>query len=490
MHKESNKNKLNIVWFKRDFRTQDHLPLFHAEKEDIDYLCIYIYDPKKIAHQSCSLRHLQFIYHSINDINNTLNKFSRKINIFHHDSVKVFSYLNKLYSISKIFSYQETDVNSFWEIDKKVSLFCSKKNIKWVEYQRDGIIRGLKTREKWDKMWYSHVSAPIVFNKFSNSTIKLKDNPFQLDIRLKNKLTNWPLLYQPAGEKFAHTYLRSFVNKRGKHYTKHISKPNESRVSCSRLSPYLSWGNLSVKQAYITIKKSKNYNLFKRSFNASLMRLKWRCHFIQKFEMECEYENKCVNRGYEKLQFSNNIKLINSWKNGTTGIPIVDACIRCLQKTGWLNFRMRAMLVSIFCHHFDCNWKNGVYYLAKLFLDYEPGIHYTQFQMQAGVTGINSIRIYNPIKQSKDHDPDGIFIKKWVDELVNIPSEFVHEPWLMTDLDRSFYQINAKFNVPSIDIINASKLARKKIWSHRSDDIVKKENLRLIKKHTRNFKSI
>ena len=339
-------------------------------------------------------------------------------------------------------------------------------------------------------MWYSHVSAPIVFNKFSNSTIKLKDNPFQLDVRLKNKLTNWPSLYQPAGEKFAHTYLRSFVNKRGKHYTKHISKPNESRVSCSRLSPYLSWGNLSVKQAYITIKKSKNYNLFKRSFNASLMRLKWRCHFIQKFEMECEYENKCVNRGYEKLQFSNNIKLINSWKNGTTGIPIVDACIRCLQKTGWLNFRMRAMLVSIFCHHFDCNWKNGVYYLAKLFLDYEPGIHYTQFQMQAGVTGINSIRIYNPIKQSKDHDPDGIFIKKWVDELVNIPSEFVHEPWLMTDLDRSFYQINAKFNVPSIDIINASKLARKKIWSHRSDDIVKKENLRLIKKHTRNFKSI
>ena len=101
MHKESGKNKLNIVWFKRDFRTQDHLPLFHAEKEDIDYLCIYIYDPKKIAHQSCSLRHLQFIYHSINDINNTLNKFSRKINIFHHDSVKVFSYLNKLYSISK-----------------------------------------------------------------------------------------------------------------------------------------------------------------------------------------------------------------------------------------------------------------------------------------------------------------------------------------------------------------------------------------------------
>tara|TARA_B100000900_G_scaffold106510_1_gene88431 strand:- start:1899 stop:3362 length:1464 start_codon:yes stop_codon:yes gene_type:complete len=485
-----NRKKINIVWFKRDLRTQDHYPLNYAEKEENDYLCIYIYDPKKIAHKSCSLRHLQFVYHSINDINNTLNKFSRKIVIFHNDTLKVFDYLCKEYSISKIFSYQETDVKSFWDIDKKVNLLCLKNNIRWIEYQRDGIVRGLKTRRNWDKMWYTHVSVPVLINKYSKATQKLRKNPFELEINLHNKLTKWPKLYQPAGEKYAHTYLRSFINKRGKHYSKYISKPHESRVSCTRLSTYLAWGNLSVKQAYMTIKYNKNYSLFKRSFNASLIRLKWRCHFIQKFEMECEYEDTCVNRGYENLQYTDNNELINSWKNGTTAIPIVDACIRCLQKTGWINFRMRAMLVSIFCHHFDCNWKKGVYHLAQLFLDYEPGIHYTQFQMQAGVTGINSIRIYNPIKQSKEHDPSGIFIKKWVNELVNVPSEFIHEPWMMTELDKSFYGIKEHFKNPEIDIINSAKLSRKKLWGHRSNDLVKKENLRLIKKHTRNSKSI
>ena len=75
-----NRKKINIVWFKRDLRTQDHYPLHYAEKEENDYLCIYIYDPKKIAHESCSLRHLQFVYHSINDINNDLQR-SNKITI-------------------------------------------------------------------------------------------------------------------------------------------------------------------------------------------------------------------------------------------------------------------------------------------------------------------------------------------------------------------------------------------------------------------------
>ena len=222
---------------------------------------------------------------------------------------------------------------------------------------------------------------------------------------------------------------------------------------------------------------SKENKVWIKSIRSFLKRLHWHCHFIQKLEDDPTIEFKNMHSLYDGLREEEfNDKFFFAWKNGITGFPFLDACMRSLKFNGWINFRMRAMLMSFASYHLWLHWKNTADFLATLFIDYEPGIHYTQSQMQSGTTGINSIRIYNPIKQGKDHDPEGLFIKKWVPELSNIPKKDIHTPWLS--------EVKIKnYPLPIVDESTARKEAAKKIYNVRNSKKFKEESKNIYLKH-------
>ncbi len=195
-------------------------------------------------------------------------------------------------------------------------------------------------------------------------------------------------------------------------------------------------------------------------------RLHWHCHFMQKLEDEPRLEFENLHRAYDGLRqpSGSDDTRLNAWRKGETGLPFVDACMRYLAATGWLNFRMRAMLTAFASYHLWLDWRAPGLHLARQFTDYEPGIHWPQIQMQSGTTGINTVRIYNPVKQGYDQDPTGDFVRKWVPELATLDGPVVHEPWkhisAETVLDQSY-------PMPIVDHQQAARNARQKIYGIR-----------------------
>lgn len=430
-------------------------------------------------------RHWRFVAQSVEDLNERLLGTSAYLHFVENEVVETFSAIQKRFKINTIYSYAETGLAVTYARDQAVSMFCSTHDIHWREFQYSGVIRGLKTRKTWRKQWYAKMKEPILHPDLA----KLKTIP---KAEVKEALGNSVIQagkdprFQPGGETHAKKYLSSFLEGRVAEYNSGISRPEKSRTSCSRISPYLAWGNISMRQVYQAAMAKKPEVTNKRNVTSFASRLRWHCHFIQKFEAEMRYESENINRGYDRIRTECNESHYIAWEKGQTGYPLVDACMRCVKETGYLNFRMRAMVVSFLTHHLWLHWKRGADYLAKQFLDFEPGIHYPQFQMQAGVTGINTIRIYNPVKQSKENDPEAVFIKKWVPELAPLPLPFVHEPWLMTAIEQKLYScpLGKAYPKPIVDIKKTYQYAVKQLYGIKKNALVRKEARRILEKHT------
>jgi deoxyribodipyrimidine photo-lyase len=276
---------------------------------------------------------------------------------------------------------------------------------------------------------------------------------------------------------------RSFFEDRGEFYSGSISSPNTANEGCSRFSPYLAWGAVSLSEVHAGIQKKRmalqafsRPGKWMRSLEQFESRLWWHCHFIQKLESNPSMEFQNVNPKFDGMRESEfDESKFEAWCKGETGFPMIDACMRALHRDGWINFRMRAMLLSFATYQLWLHWRKPAIYLARQFVDFEPGIHYPQVQMQAGVTGINTIRIYSPKKQFLDQDPEGVFVRRNIPELARVPVSDLAEPHLMPPLLQleSGFQAGVHYPLPIVDPDESYRLAKERIFARKDQKPVK-----------------
>ncbi|MEM7621168.1 MAG: FAD-binding domain-containing protein [Pseudomonadota bacterium] len=465
---------LNIVWFKRDLRIYDHRPLISAAQNGA-VLPLFVIEPVLWQQPDMSARHWSFVSECLLELREELAKLGQPLIVRVGSVIDILSQFHKTHRIAHLWSHEETGNAWTYKRDLKVKKWCQAHSIFWQESQNNGVIRKLRSRNGWAAQWDAFMAEPITLPPKSLNQISSIEPgiiPTAPDLRLKQDPCPGR---QKGGRDIGLQYLESFLNKRGTYYRKDMSSPVTAFTGCSRISPYLAWGVFSMREvAQTTWQRQRNLKIepqppsvkFWRSSMVSFTgRLHWHCHFIQKLEDEPRLEFENLHRAYDGLRSTRtNCKKLAAWSNGEIGLPFFDACMRALKATGWMNFRMRAMLMAVASYHLWLDWRKPGEHLARLFTDYEPGIHWPQVQMQSGTTGINSIRIYNPVKQGYDQDAKGVFIRKWLPELRGIPDQFLHEPWKW---DQCGSILDKHYPFPIIDYLQAAKHARQKIWAVR-----------------------
>jgi deoxyribodipyrimidine photo-lyase len=481
----------SVVWFKKDLRVHDHAALTSAVKRG-RVCCLYIIEPSLWRSPDASTQHYEFTIESLRDLYVAIKRLGGQLHVVTGEALDVLKRLHTLMPFDALYSHQETGNALSYARDIAVGQWCRQQGISWHEPIQFGVVRRLHNRNLWQAAWEEHMQQDCLPAPTQIDALPLPwseprpPSAAQLGIDPLN-----PPHRQKGGRKLGLDVLDDFLEVRSEQYRGGISSPLSAPTACSRISPYFTYGCISMREVVhamveVMDRESSRESRKSKGLRALMSRLYWHCHFIQKLESEPELEFQNVHRGYDGLREEDwNESHFAALSEGRTGWPLVDACVLMLKDTGWINFRMRAMIVSTAAYPLWLHWREVGQWLARHFLDYEPGIHWSQMQMQAGTTGINIPRIYNPIKQARDHDPKGVFVRRWIPALRQVPDTWLFEPWHLTSEMQQQFGIKPdhRLPVPVVDLEAATRESKRRLYDRRSDADVKAGKKAIVEKH-------
>ncbi|QTV05456.1 cryptochrome/photolyase family protein [Faecalibacter bovis] len=393
-------DRVNIFWFRRDLRLEDNIGLYHALKQDLPVLPLFIFDHNILSELNDKYdRRVDYIHQSLENLNNQLSKLYSSLLIRYGNPIEVLLQLKNEYNIENIFCNEDFElygINRDNEVKKHFNLHQFKDH---VIFRFDEIL-------KKDNTPYT------VFTPYSKQwKLKLTDSDFkEYELNLNNFYTSkfdFPTLqslgFQKTDIEFSspNIPLDSLSNYKE---TRDIPSLN----STTKLSLPLRFGTISIHKC---VRFAHNHQL-----ETWLNELIWRDFFIQILAHFPATTYSAFKPKYDNIQWINNEKEFDLWCKGETGYPIVDAGMKELNATGFMHNRVRMIVASFLCKHLLIDWRWGESYFASKLNDYEmaSNVGNWQWASSSGCDATPYFRVFNPTLQQQKFDKDFKYIKKWI----------------------------------------------------------------------------
>ncbi len=463
------RKSMAVHWFRQDLRLADNPALTMAAKHD-QILPIYIFDDLNIGDKAMGEATKLWLHHSLNSLNKSLDG---SLCLYKGDPAKILADLIKHYEVNAVYwnrCYEAFNIQR----DKKIKEFLQKNGVEvhsancsllwepwtikngsgspykvFTPFYRKGCLKAEHPRyplPKPRKANYKH-------DKNKSLTVN------QLDLLPKVKwdkkiVTNWKI-----GEKEAYKRLHEFIDEGLLDYKDGRNFPSQACVS--RLSPYLHFGEISPNQVWHTmldVGHDENVAHF-------CSELGWR-----EFSYSLLYYNPDLSKNnlqskFDNFPWNNNRNLLRAWQKGQTGVPMVDAGMRELWQTGYMHNRVRMVVGSFLVKNLRLHWRHGEEWFWDTLVDADLANNSASWQWVAGcgADAAPYFRIFNPVTQGQRFDPDGVYIRKFVPEIMGLPNKYLFSPWETPEdvLKEAGVKLGVDYPKPVVDLKASREAALK-----------------------------
>ena len=487
-----------VVWFRNDLRVSDHAPLFNACRRAATtgdaVLPVFIVDPQWFGETSygfprVSSERARFLYESLVDLDRHLSKLGGGIRLFFGDTVDVLSEICEEVSEPTVSFHQEVSTE-----EKRVERRLRKHLANFGIPSR---VYSPTTMCDWDEVPFSLPDTPEVFTKFrrlvekrgvfspplpppSSFTphgVKLADERTLPEVKQFSLFENTGVAEDVSPSSRRSEFFRGGIDAgeaRLKHYlwdTDALSRDKETRNGMlalddsSKLSAWLALGCVSAKRAMHEVELYEAERVKNDSTYWLKFELLWRDFFIF---MSAKHGSHLFRSGGlqdKPIEWIDDRILFEAWCEGKTGYPLVDANMRELRETGYMSNRGRQNVASFLTKNLGLDWRLGAEWFESQLIDHDPSLNYGNWNYAAGIgNDAREFRWFNINKQASIYDPEGDYVRHWLPELNQVPSQWIHQPWRMGESAEQLSQctIGVDYPAPIVDLFQSAEENRKR----------------------------